>query len=472
LPQFPLPVNPQHQQGGGVNRDVGRLDSAERLTSRCPRAVSGSLRRPARAGLAAVPALAVAVLVLDAAVPVLPDDPLVTVLTPQRLIVAAGLAAWFAGGGRLRDLRTRLDVTIAVLVLAGTLATVRGGFEPAPTRALLTDVALFYLVVAALRGDRQAREVVALSALVAVTIPAAVALAQFTDGVPTGFCRSPSFEAVRCAPGLLVRSTGTFANPNLLAAYLVLLAPLAATAVPALGSASSRALGVGLVALAYAGVVVAFSRSAYVGVAAGSLAAAVAVAARRPGWRRPLAAAAAAGGGVVIAVVALGVVGRETRRSEPWSLALQVAERHPAGVGLGRAGEVMTAVGQPPEPLFHAHNLWLNWLVEGGLLGLAAAVTLTATALATAARNAATARSPGAIAVLASLLGFLVISLVDHPANSDRVASALWVVLALAVAPDPPARLRRRREAVGDTTPRFGIAIRSRPNKDVAAPVV
>ncbi|QYN39022.1 hypothetical protein K1T35_18575 [Pseudonocardia sp. DSM 110487] len=48
--------------------------------------------------------------------------------------------------------------------------------------------------------------------------------------------------------------TGTFANPNLLAAFLVLLLPLAAVGSSALAERASRMLGTGVVVCGYAAV--------------------------------------------------------------------------------------------------------------------------------------------------------------------------------------------------------------------------
>lgn len=401
------------------------------------RTVTCSAVKRARPVVAALPTLVVAVLLLDVGVPVLPDDALVGVVTARRMLVAVGLLGLLGLGCRPHDLRTRLDLVVAVLVLAGTAATVRGGFALAPVRELLTGVALYYLVVGVARRDRQAWPAFALAALAAVVVPGAVALAQFNQDVPTGFCRNSSFDPVGCAPELLVRATGTFANPNLLAAHMVLLAPVAALAVPALTAARARAVGVGLIAVAYCGLVVAFSRSGYVATVAGGAAGVLAIAVRRPRWRRwptALALAGVTGGAAAVAVVSSGALSRYSGRSEPWSLALQAAKRYPEGVGLGRAADVMNALGQPQAPLFHAHNLWLNWLVEAGVLGCAAMVALTVASLVTAGR-AAVRGSSREVAVLVALVGFFVLSLAEHPANTSRGAAGLWIVLALAVSP-------------------------------------
>ena len=94
----------------------------------------------------------------------------------------------------------------------------------------------------------------------------------------------------------------------------------------------------------------------------------------------------------------------------------------------------------------HAHNFWLNDFLEMGLLGLLAAVLLTVLALLTAARLAASGSATGGAATgsagLVALVGFFLLSVVDDPANSSRIATLLWFVLALVAAAVPVARER------------------------------
>ena len=58
----------------------------------------------------------------------------------------------------------------------------------------------------------------------------------------------------------------------------------------------------------------------------------------------------------------------------------------------------------------------------------------------------------GLILFLSSLLGFLGFSMLDHPANTDRVALAFWIVAGFAAASGEPGRgwLRRLRGRGGE----------------------
>ena len=78
----------------------------------------------------------------------------------------------------------------------------------------------------------------------------------------------------------------------------------------------------------------------------------------------------------------------------------------------------------------HAHNLWLNVWLETGWLGLVAALAITAIAALAVVRLARDG-APLAPAIGAALAGFAAASLVDHAANTTRIAIALALVLAL-----------------------------------------
>ena len=94
-----------------------------------------------------MPLGALAVLLLDSATDFFPDDPIAGILTPTRLALALGLLALLAGGARLRDFRTQLDLPVALLLAASVAATYSGGHPTAPLRGLLTVVATYYLAV-------------------------------------------------------------------------------------------------------------------------------------------------------------------------------------------------------------------------------------------------------------------------------------------------------------------------------------
>jgi O-antigen ligase len=352
--------------------------------------------------------------------------------------VIAGLVALVVGGARLAHFRTALDVPVALLVLAAALTTARGGHSGAPLRFVVTAVAFYYLTVVLLRRERGARGALALVALVAVAAAGGEGVAQVAQDAHTTYYREGLTPVVslRPRPELLTRAVGTFPNPNLLAGYVLVLGPVAALA--ALGGATRqlRVASLALVALAYLGLLLTFSRA---GAVAALLAGAAALVALRPEWRRPLALA----GGVGLALVVAGGLATGGGlfggfgRPEAWGLAAQVAVANPAlGVGLSRAGDVMNATGDGTDTYRHAHNLWLTWWVETGPVGLLAIVWITGWLLLRSARDAL-AGSPWGAAGLAATVGFLGFSLVDHPANAERIALALWFLTAWVAAGAP-----------------------------------
>ncbi|SNS49405.1 O-antigen ligase [Geodermatophilus pulveris] len=397
-----------------------------------PRATVGSL------GVVAA-VLAVSVLLLDAAAGLLPPDGLVGWVTAGRLVLAAGLLGLVVAGVRPRDLRTRLDAPVALLVVVSTATTVVGQHPTAPLRGLLTLVATYYLVVGLLRREPGAARALGLAALAGLALVAAAALGQLDDGLAPFGCRTVTFADAPCGPASWPRTVGTFANPNVMAAFVLLVAPLAALVAGGIRERTGRAVVATLVGVGYLGMATSASRGAVLGAVLGAV---VLLLVRAPARRRggrvvllaPVLALAALAG-----VSALGpaVLASVEIRNQAWQPALSVAAEDPLlGVGLGRAGVVVNAAGDGALEYAHTHDLWLNWLVETGVLGLLAVGLLTAGSLVTAAA-AARRGDPVASAALVALVGVFAMSVADHPANTSRVALALWVVLAVAAAREP-----------------------------------
>ncbi len=96
---------------------------------------------------AAVAVLCLAGVLLDATADVLPDQPLVGLVTPLRLVLGVGLVAAVVGLGSPLRCRTALDPAVAALVLAAAVATAAAGQDWSGWRAVLTAVAAFYLAV-------------------------------------------------------------------------------------------------------------------------------------------------------------------------------------------------------------------------------------------------------------------------------------------------------------------------------------
>jgi putative inorganic carbon (HCO3(-)) transporter len=103
-----------------------------------------------------------------------------------------------------------------------------------------------------------------------------------------------------------------------------------------------------------------------------------------------------------------------------WQAAWRMFTAHPwLGVGIGNYAKAYASFALPrwSEPLGHAHNIYLHFLAETGLLGLAAYLVLIASAAAqlwrarTVSRGFSRALAIGALAMLAHLA---VHSLVDN----------------------------------------------------------
>ncbi|MEU9055755.1 O-antigen ligase family protein [Streptomyces sp. NPDC048384] len=405
-----------------------------------------------------VPLGAVAVVLLDSGTDFFPDDPVesvVGIVTPTRLALLAGLIALVVpvrgrARARLRDLRTRLDVPIGLLVVAVGAATYHGGHATAPLRGLLTIVCCYYLVVGVRRTQTESWRAIGILALAGVAAAATTAFSQVTNETPTGFCRTGLLTDVACdagGDGILIRATGTFSNPNLLAAFLVLLLPFALLAAVCVDERTARTAIVVLVVIGYGALLATFSRAGYVAAAAGLLVLGGAY------WPAPRLADRArrrlfAALGAVALLAAAGAIWAVSRagnslgvRGQAWEAALQIAADNPLGVGLGRSGAVISATAPGDRVFVHAHNLWLNQLVETGPLGLLAMTAVAVVALSCAAR-AARAKSVIGTVGLASLTGFFLASMMDHPANLDRIDVLFWCVLAVVMA-EAPAGWRR-----------------------------
>jgi O-antigen ligase len=240
------------------------------------------------------------------------------------------------------------------------------------------------------------------------------------------------------------RATGTFILPGELAGYLIMFLPIAY----ALGCIAREhalrvlgwiAFGVGLGALALT-----YSRAGWMGAAA-AFAFFFAVRTRRIG-----AAALVAVGGIVAVLLLFNAhhdPSEDYTRLSIWQAATQIADRFPlTGVGPFNFSRLYALVRAPDaDPTaFHAHSVYLTFLVEFGIVG-ATTVVWTLWRFASELRRRLTA-APEPIAFLslsvaAGLVGVAVQGLVD---TVSVVIFGLWMPmmgLALAAAkggdPDP-----------------------------------
>lgn len=386
--------------------------------------------RPSAASLLGFAALVV--VLIDVCVGVLPDEVAIGILTPLRALILIGLVGCAVSSLRRPDWATPLDGMAILLVLAAVPGA-RAAGDFAPWRWLVTYLLVYYLTVAVARRVPDLRRELGTLALGATAIAALAALAQAARQTPTGMCRSLLTGSTDCAdPTTLVRVIGTFSNPNLLGAFLVVTLPFAVCAALAAVRTTARILAWSICAAGIAAVWFTFSRGPLVAVI---LSIATLFLLQRP-TRARLRRGAAVLGVVaavfaVVAVLAPKVVGV---RWDVWKAALAQAVRHPLGVGLQRGGErIQEHIGHPDEAYTHAHNLWLNLWLETGVAGLLLAIGITiivALMVLRLAREGADLAAP----LGASLGGFAVVSMVDHPANSVRIAVLLAVLLGLVAA--------------------------------------
>lgn len=406
----------------------------------------------AREVVAAVPILAISAVLLGTGAEILPADALFGVgpiqITLARLLIAMGLVALVVSEGlRLELFRTRLEIPLALLLSASLVSTIQ--WETAPRfRFLVESVALFYLVVGVVRARQESRTALSLVALVALALSAFGGIAQISQDVLTGFYRD-GCKPLTLAPGIapppgsITRATGAFANPNVLAGQILLLAPIAAVTAWAAATAVQLRLALGLVAaLGYVALFLTYSRT---GVLIALVGAGAAILTSRLKNRTDRGFAGVSTGGWLLVGVAVLVAigftflfascgsdaGSGYGRTKEWSETIEVIKDNPLyGVGLGRVGQVLQA-RSPGFSAQHAHNLYLNWWAEAGPAALIAWLWLFGYLVFRSGR-AALRGDPLARGLFVALGGFALYSLTDHPANLDRVATTVWVVMGIA----------------------------------------
>jgi hypothetical protein len=361
-------------------------------------------------------------------------------------------------GFRLDQWRTGLALPLLLLLGVSLYASHKFGTYPR-YRFLVEGVAVFYLTFAVVRArGADAREGLAFLGIVALSIAALTAVAQVAQDVQTGFYRNGCTPltlnpGVTPPSGSIPRATGTFSNPNVLGGYLLLLLPIGLMA----SGYVARVRGLWTVVafgggLGFLSIVFTFSRAA---ILMSLVAIGLGVLVSDVRYRRWLI--------LVVLLVAVGIgalagsCGSDATagygRTEEWKQTFEVIRDNPLwGVGLGRLGFVLHA-RDVASTARHAHNLWLTWWAEAGTGALIAWVWLTL-ALLWRSLRAALRGSAAARTGLVALVGFFGFSMLDHPANTDRVALAFWIVAGFAAASADPgpgflARLRRRRGGAG-----------------------
>ncbi|MBI4385482.1 O-antigen ligase family protein [Candidatus Parcubacteria bacterium] len=232
----------------------------------------------------------------------------------------------------------------------------------------------------------------------------------------------------------MLRAVGTLPDPHTLGAVLVVTLPFMVAAWHSAVRPRQRAAWFAALVLATGMIALTFSRSAYAGLAAAGF-----VAACRLGRRFVLIFFAAAVLALAVPFVGertLGAVdvgeGSNAERLRAWHAGFAAAVTHPTGVGLGNYALLVR-----PEGAFtyrtpvSAHNTYLELAVETGVVGLILWLALLGGALFALGRASP---SPIAMAGLASLVGFAVLSFFDIMIFSPVVVPLAASVLGYAAA--------------------------------------
>ena len=455
---------------------------------------------PLTKGLDGLGLASLSVLILQVSTQFLPFFVVLQYLTPTRAILAVGLVAaigkqalarrgngWRGARQALAQSRLLL-VCITLLLLWYAIATGMSGSLTSFSvlRLRLEELLAFGLAILTLDSKSKFRAI-GLVVAVAVAAVSLQAIAQFGEGQNTNYFLIwqqgwQTRNAIAMPEGAIPRVVGYFDNPNVLAAYLLLLGPLAAVPVTAASSARWRApqwaLGV-LVVLALVALVLTFSRGAILALVVGIGAV----------WVRTKPLEVGALALLAIALLAnplsLDRLSTGQARLTAWQIALDSIQQNPLfGIGLGNFRE--RAVNVYGEPFWHAHNLFLNVAAEAGIV---ASLLLLGVFIAALRQAWMLSRQSGSGAALGrafaiALVGFGLASLLDNPYNAMPVSYAFWLLLGLLVAArniwskrSPPGKLRQHRQAsLRRERARSAVRTAAAPNAcrspSLAAPVV
>lgn len=375
------------------------------------------------------------------------------------LLLALLLAAWLAQGVARRRIvlpRPPLLWPLLALLASLSLSLLRAPSyrEGLPELFKWLQVLALYLAVVALLPRRRVGWLIA-GLLAAAAAQALLGLYQFlTQTGPDAFVLL----------GRFMRAYGTFRQPNPYAGYLGLIAPLAVSLTLWAWSNRQRSglkLSLALSAAAAViclGLLVSWSRGAWLAFAV-ALVVVVLAHSRRAA---PVVLALAVAAGLALSIFGAtdllppSVTGRlsdlqeyvgliDVARTEVtdanfsvveriahWQAALAMWTDHPwLGVGAGNYAVVYDQYNLPRwyEPLGHAHNIYLNFAAEAGLLGLLAYLWLWLASLWQALRGAAASDRLTA-AVAAGILGGLTAATV-HNFFDNLWVQHIYLTLAL-----------------------------------------
>ena len=329
--------------------------------------------------------------------------------------------------------RTPLDLPVLIFAVATVLALLGlGGYLSDQLVALVKAAGGFLLFVIVTQSLRERREVwlVVAAVLVAGLILAVQTIVPILSGTDV--------------VSALNRATGNVIDPNLFAGYLVILIPLALAAglasrwrwAPLLAGFAIVLLGAALIAT--------LSRGGWLGFLVGIATMAVLL----PGRRRLV--LGVAGGAVLILLIGLigpvadrlgsssGASPLETflDRVPIWSVAISIFIQHPIfGIGVNNFGNYIGAF-DPTLDVNQAHDLFLNILVERGLLGITAFAILLVALFRTLLLSVQLAPNSRyrvlAVGVTASFAAFLADSLFDVAYYDYKILLLFWLLAGVA----------------------------------------
>jgi len=413
-----------------ITPDWWRVGSSDRAT-------------PVRHGRLAFAALVTYLVILVAA----PQE-FVPVFGPVRIALLTGIVALAAHGvdrmsGHVAAPRWPAEIRLTVLLFIWAVATVPFSFWPSGSIEVLFSLYLKSIAVCFLLAtvvDSRRRLLIVCTVLVACAIPISITA---LDHFRLGMNRPGSTNRIE--------GYGTSAlagNPNDLAFLLNLVIPLTAVLCLSAKTFVRQVVLLGVLALSVAGVVVSFSRGGFIALAVTGLLFLLRL--TRRGAILPL--VVVVGGALALVMLApagygerLGTVsnidadatGSAQGRWRDTVLAAQFALRHPL-VGAG-AGMDFLALNQLRGPAWvSVHNVYLNYAVDLGLLGLGLFLAIFGKALRGVVRVERQLGQRGSTDVLGSLAAGVRISLLAFAAGSFFHPIAyhayFYLVVGLAVA--------------------------------------
>jgi hypothetical protein len=311
------------------------------------------------------------------------------VVGPVRLTIYQGLAAIVAVSTAIAVARRRTAVPasglhVAAAAFAATLALSLVmahdmGLALTAFASMLSSIVLAYLALILI--DRAQKVPVVVWGIVAIA-------ALFGVAALLEYFQVFALKPAIVLAGAGVRSRVTFKDPNIFGSFLAFASLLGAASVPVLASVRARAVAVGAICLALAGLACTQSRGAIVGVAVGAVV--LLVVARVPVRNKLRIAGAAALVGVALTVALSGNAVFRSRVLEVGSdvsaltrvwmaqSALRAWVDHPMGVGIGDFKVVYPDYADPRirSTLVESHTMYTTILLELGFLGFAAAAFL------------------------------------------------------------------------------------------------